>query len=122
MDGERQAFPVTAFFDIENPKLVSGMGVDVAVETYRNERAIVVSRRELVRTDEGYTAYISVNDAARSIPVEVGHEQGLQFEISAGLAEGDMLICSGQQRLVPETNLNVITLASAGNFAGSSVE
>jgi RND family efflux transporter MFP subunit len=113
MDGARQAFPVTAFFDIENPKLVSGMGVDVAVETYRNENAIVVSRRELMRTDTGYTAYVSVNDTAKPIAVEVGHEQGLQFEITAGLIEGDMLISSGQQRLVPETNLNIVALAAA---------
>ncbi|GHU64467.1 hypothetical protein FACS189447_01330 [Spirochaetia bacterium] len=118
MDSQKQAFPVTAFFDTDSSKLISGMGVDLAVETYRNEKAIVVSRRELMKTDTGYTAFIAVEDAehgeshqgglAKPVPVKIGQEQGLRYEIAGGLEEGDILISVGMQRLTPETALNIV--------------
>jgi RND family efflux transporter MFP subunit len=108
MDGIKQSFPVTAVFNVNSRKLISGMGVDLSVETYRNQKAIVVSRRELIKTDGGYTAFIAVNDAAKPVAVKIGHEQGLHYEIAGGLEEGDMLICDGMQRLSDNTLLNVV--------------
>jgi RND family efflux transporter MFP subunit len=125
MDSQKQSFPATAFFGGEHYKLVSGMGVDIAVETYRNDKAIVVSRRELLRTDTGYTAFIAVedgstradgsprNELAKPVAVKVGHEQGLHYEITHGLEEGDMLITSGAQRLSPNMPLNIVSAGSA---------
>jgi RND family efflux transporter MFP subunit len=115
MDGAKQAFPVTAFFDVNCRDLVSGMGVDVAVETYRNDKALVLSRRELVKTNKGHTAFIVEDGRAKQIAVELGEENGLRYEIVAGLNEGDMLIYEGQQRLAGDVRLNVVTrLADAG--------
>jgi RND family efflux transporter MFP subunit len=107
MDGTKQSFPVTAFFNLNSSKLISGMGVDLSVETYRNENAIVVSRRELLKTDGGYTAFIASNDTAKLVAVKIGHEQGLHYEITQGLVEGDVLISDGIQRLSPDMPLSV---------------
>jgi hypothetical protein len=110
------------------------MGVDVAVETYRNDKAIVVSRRELVRTDSGYTAFIAVGDGstrvdgstnvelAQPVAVKVGHEQGLHYEITQGLEEGDMLICDGIQRLSPNTPLNIVSAGSASALGAQDTD
>jgi RND family efflux transporter MFP subunit len=108
MDGTKQSFPVSAFFNVASNKLISGMGVDLSVETYRNQKALVVSRRELMKTDAGYTAYIAVADEAKPVTVKIGHEQGLRYEIAEGLEEGDLLICDGVQRLSPDTPLNIV--------------
>jgi RND family efflux transporter MFP subunit len=108
MDGTKQSFPVTAFFNVSSNKLISGMGVDLSVETYRNPKALVVSRRELMKTDTGYTAFIAVENTAKPVTVKVGHEQGLRYEIAGGLAEGDLLICEGLQRLSPDTPLHIV--------------
>jgi RND family efflux transporter MFP subunit len=108
MDGTKQSFPVSAFFNVASNKLISGMGVDLSVETYRNEKAIVVSRRELMKTGSGYTAYIAVDDEAKPIAVEIGREQGLRYEIAGGLEEGDLLICEGARRLSPDTPLHIV--------------
>jgi RND family efflux transporter MFP subunit len=121
MDSAKQAFPVSAFFDV-NRNLVSGMGVDVAVETYHNGKALVLSRGELVKTGEGYTAFVAQGDSAKQIPVKLGEENGLRYEVAAGLNEGDLLIYEGQQRLEAsafsgrtDTRLNVVMLvADAG--------
>jgi multidrug efflux pump subunit AcrA (membrane-fusion protein) len=115
MDSTKQAFPVTAFFDKllsqqNHRNLVSGMGVDVAVETYHNDKALVLSRDELVRTGEGYTAFVAQGDSAKQVAIKLGEENGLRYEIAAGLNEGDLLIYEGQQRLEADTRLNVVSL------------
>jgi RND family efflux transporter MFP subunit len=117
MDGAKQAFPVSAVFPVENGgsrDLVSGMGVDLAVETYRNEKAIVVSRRELVKTGSGYTAYISVDNVAMPVAIQIGREQGLKYEIAGGLREGDLLISEGIQRLSDGMSVNITNTLAAG--------
>jgi RND family efflux transporter MFP subunit len=116
MDGTKQAFPVNAVFPAGTEgvrDLVSRMGVDLAVETYRNEKAIVVSRRELVKTGSGYTAYISVNNVAKPASVQIGREQGLKYEITGGLAEGDILISEGIQRLSDGMAVNITNTLAA---------
>jgi RND family efflux transporter MFP subunit len=118
MDSAKQAFPVTAYFDvngIHSRNLVSGMGVDVAVETYHNGKALVLSRKELVKNGEAYTAFIEYNGSARQVAVELGETNGLRYEITGGLSEGDLLICEGQQRLENDTRINTAALlADAG--------
>jgi RND family efflux transporter MFP subunit len=113
MDSQKQAFPVAAFFETAGNKLVSGMGVDLSVETYRNENAIVLSRQELIKTDSVWTAFIAVGNTAKPVAVEMGREQGLRCEITGGLAAGDLLISDGIRRLSPEAALNIVALGSA---------
>lgn len=117
MDSRMQAFPVSAFFETTSGKLVSGMGVDLSVETYRNEKAIVLSRSELLETAEGPTAFVVVENTALQFAVRPGQEQGLRLEIISGLEAGDLLISGGIQNLAPDTKINIVTetdlLASA---------
>jgi RND family efflux transporter MFP subunit len=115
MDSQKQAFPVTAFFDGANRRMISGMGVDIAVETYHNGKAIVLSRKELLQTAGTYTAFVTDGDAPRQVVVQVGQERGLNFEITGGLHEGDMLICDGLERLSTDTKLNVTPLLALAN-------
>jgi RND family efflux transporter MFP subunit len=112
MDPIRQSFPVTAFFPMtseQGSRLVSGMAVDLSVEIYRNEKALVVSRRELVISDSGYTAFLAVNDAAQPVNIAIGREQGLRYEVKDGLCEGDLLITEGAQRLQAGTPINTVS-------------
>jgi RND family efflux transporter MFP subunit len=121
MDSAKQAFPVNAYFDVNGVNsvhgrnLVSGMGVDVSVETYHNDKALVLSRGELVRLGETYTAFVEYNGSAQQVTVELGEANGLRYEVTKGLSEGDLLICEGQQRIGNDTRLNTVTLlADAG--------
>ena len=116
MDSQKQSFPVTAFFDTGNRALISGMGVDIVVEVYHNEKAIVLSRRELIQGNNGAAAYIADGQAVRQVFVQTGQERGLQLEIVSGLNEGDMLISEGVQRISADSKINIVPalLASAG--------
>jgi multidrug efflux pump subunit AcrA (membrane-fusion protein) len=117
MDSAKQAFPVSAFFDKllsqqKHRNLVSGMGVDVAVETYHNDKALVLHRNEMVKTAEGYTAFVARGGSAKQVAVEPDEENGLRYEIAAGLNEGDLLIFEGQHRLDNDARLNAVTVAA----------
>ena len=114
MDSQRQSFPVTVFFDGGNRRLVSGMNVDISVETYRNEKAIVLARRELVQTETGQVVYVvdeasvSAIPTARQVAVQTGEEKGLRLEIIGGLSDGDLVVSEGVHRINEETRLNIV--------------
>ncbi|AEF84935.1 efflux transporter, RND family, MFP subunit [Treponema primitia ZAS-2] len=120
MDSRKRAFPVSAFFDITDlmalnqaRPFISGMSIDIVVETYRNEKALVVSRKELLKTDSGYAAYVARDNKAQRVDVQVGHERGLDFEITGGLESGDLLIYDGIQSLSDNIKLNIVETAQA---------
>jgi RND family efflux transporter MFP subunit len=117
MDSAKQAFPVIAYFDSGYRNLVSGMGVDVAVETYHNDRALVLSRSELVRTGAGYAAFIADDGVAKQVAVELGVVSGLRYEVRSGLYEGNLLVYEGQQRLEGSARLNTVTVLADGRQA-----
>ena len=98
MDSQKQAFPVTVFFDDGN-RLVSGMNVDIAVEVYRNEKAIILSRQEIIQTETGPAVFVAEGNMARRVPVKTGMEKGLRLEILDGLNEGELLISDGAQQI-----------------------
>ncbi|MDR0302858.1 MAG: efflux RND transporter periplasmic adaptor subunit [Treponema sp.] len=113
MDSQRQSFPVTVIFDGTNRRLVSGMNVDISVETYRNEKAIVLARRELVQTETGPAVFVIDDDAAsmqkaRRVAVQTGEEKGLRVEIVGGLSEGDIIVSEGVNQINEETRLNIV--------------
>jgi len=113
MDSQRQSFPVTVIFDGGNRRLVSGMNVDIAVETYRNEKAIVLSQRELIQTGTGPTVFVIADNTstiqrARQVAVQTGEERGLRVEIIGGLNEGDIIVSEGVNQISEETPLNIV--------------
>jgi len=111
MDSQRQSFPVTVFFVGGNHRLVSGMNVDISVESYRNEKAIVLARRELVQTETGPAVFIIDDQTvpkARRVAVQTGEEKGLRLEISGGLSEGDIIVSEGVNQINETTKLNIV--------------
>jgi membrane fusion protein, multidrug efflux system len=99
MDPVRKAFPVKAFFAGKPKSLVGGMSVDVSVEVYRNEQAVVVQQQELVREGSEWFAFIIQKGHAVKKQLATGREQNLEYEIVSGLTAGDVLVTSGAQEL-----------------------
>jgi len=113
MDSQKQSFPVTVFFVGGNRRLISGMNVDISVETYRNEKAIILMRRELVQTETGPAVFVVDDDTAlmpqaRRVAVRTGEEKGLRLEIISGLSEGDIIVSEGVNQINEETRLNIV--------------
>jgi len=108
MDSQKQAFPVTVFFNGGNHRLVSGMNVDIAVEVYRSEKAIVLYRQELIQTETGPVAFVVENDKLRQIAVQTGEEKGMRVEIIGGLNEGEYIVSEGVQSINAESKINIV--------------
>jgi len=114
MDSQKQAFPVTVSFDGGDRRLVSGMNVDVSVETYRNEKAIVLAQRELVPNGIGPAAFIVENGNLRKVAVQTGDARGLFVEITAGLNEGDTIVSEGIQSINANSKINIVPAIIGG--------
>lgn len=108
MDSEKKAFPVTVQFTGEERGLASGMSCDVAVEVYRNDAAIVVARSELVRSGQGWAAFVASGGTAELREVAVGRERGLDFEVVAGLVSGDVLVSEVKSGLSSGDKISVV--------------
>jgi RND family efflux transporter MFP subunit len=108
MDSQKQCFPVTAVFSGGNRKLVSGMNVDIAVETYRNEKAIVLSRQELIQTETGPAAFVVEENRLRQIAVQTGEQKGLRLEITGGLNEEDLIVSEGVHLINAQSAINIV--------------
>ena len=113
LDRQKQCFPVTAVFNDGNNNdsinsLVSGMNVDIAIEIYRNEHAIILSQQELVRTETGPVAFIVENNKLHQIMVQTGVENGLRTEIINGLSEGDMIVSEGVHQINIHSMINIV--------------
>jgi len=108
MDAQKQAFPVTVFFDGGDRRLVSGMNVDIAVEVYRSEKAIVLLRQELIQTDNGAVAFVVENNVLRQAVVRTGEEKGMYIEITGGLNEGEYIVSEGVQQINAQSKINIV--------------
>ncbi len=113
MDTDKRAFPVVVNFTGEGRGLASGFNCDVAVEVYRNDGAIVVPRSQLVKSADGWAAYIVNGDRAELRKVAIGRERGLDFEVVAGLLPGDLLVSDFKSGLAAGDKVAVVeTVAS----------
>ena len=114
MDSQKQAFPVTVFFDGGDRRLVSGMNVDVAVEVYRSEKAIVLLKQEIIQTATGPTVFVVEKNSGfttaqvRQVSVQTGEERGMRLEISGGLNEGEFIVSEGAQQINAESKINIV--------------
>jgi hypothetical protein len=89
------------------------MNVDILVETYRNEKALILARRELVQTETGPAVFVVDNNSeimpqAHLVAVQTGEEKGLRLEIIGGLSEGDIIVSEGVNQINEETRLNIV--------------
>jgi RND family efflux transporter MFP subunit len=99
MDAQKKAFSVKAAFIGMPRTLVGGMSVDVSVEVYHNDKALTVSRSELIRSGETWTVFTVKEGKALQEKVAIGRNQGLQYEITNGITEGTLVISEGNQGL-----------------------
>jgi RND family efflux transporter MFP subunit len=114
MDTGKKAFLVLADFPNKKHLLTSGMTMDVSLQTYINEAALQVHRKELVTENNVTYVYLSVGDTAQKHEVLIGKQQGLLLEIIQGLKPGDVLISEGSQ-MVQDGNKVYSVEALAGS-------
>ncbi len=115
LDPRKKAFPARAYFSGTPKSLVSGMSVDVEIEAYHSDAAMVVKRKDLIQTGGGWYGFVVEEDKAVKRRLTVGRTRGLELEILEGLDPGDMLITDGSRNLTENMPVKIIDRLVSGN-------
>jgi len=94
MDRGRNAFAVDLIFDNNQNLCKSGVIGEIAINTYSNDEAFVLSRSSVKSDLDGKYVYKVIDNEARKIYVEIGQENG-GFEIIDGISTKDQVIVKG---------------------------
>lgn len=108
MDGTKKAFEVKAIFENKNMLLTSGITADLTVETYRNNQAVKVQRKDLVTENGKHFVYVVDNGIAVKREVTIGMEQGTFVEITSGLQPGELLITEGNKMVADNSKVKIV--------------
>ena len=104
----RQAFGVVTEFANPGLKVRAGVTATVAIEAYQSDRAIVVGRKNIVRTGDHAYVFTAENGLARRKEVTLGRSADIDVEILTGLQPGETLITAGQMHLDDGTKIRVV--------------
>ena len=89
---------VNVLVDITSPRkdwesLGEGYRLDVRIQVYRREDALIVPIGALFRTGDRWSAYvIGAGQRARRVPVTIGHRNDRSAEVLAGLKAGERVV------------------------------
>jgi multidrug efflux pump subunit AcrA (membrane-fusion protein) len=73
----------------------------VSIPISAPREVLSVPKDALVQAGSGWTVFVSEEGKAQPRTVEVGVALGDRFEVLSGLAEGDLVVTRGNERLRP---------------------
>jgi len=95
MEQNKKAFRTEVIFTNKPKYITSGVTVKITINTETIPNAIVLDRSAMVESAGKTYAWIVVNNKATRREIKVGHNNGIEYEITAGLNPGDKLITEG---------------------------
>ncbi|TVQ53710.1 MAG: efflux RND transporter periplasmic adaptor subunit [Rhodobacteraceae bacterium] len=81
--------------------LAAGQSVTLRMPTAEARPALTVSKDAVSQTPRGWTVFVAVDGKAEPRIVEIGQPVGDRLEVLGGLAEGDLVVVRGNERLRP---------------------
>ncbi|MFK7869676.1 MAG: efflux RND transporter periplasmic adaptor subunit [Roseobacter sp.] len=82
-------------------KIAIGQSVTVSIPISAPREVLSVPKDALVQARGGWTVFVAEDGKAQPRTVEVGIALGDRFEVLSGLAEGDLVVTRGNERLRP---------------------
>ncbi|WP_299673814.1 efflux RND transporter periplasmic adaptor subunit [uncultured Roseobacter sp.] len=78
-----------------------GQSITVSIPISTPREVLSVPKDALVQARGGWTVFVAEDGQAQPRPVEIGVALGDRFEVLGGLAEGDVVVTRGNERLRP---------------------
>jgi len=107
-----RTFPVEFSLDNPNGVVKPEMVANIAVVRQTRDNAVVVPQEALVRTEDGFRAFVVDESAdpavARARDVVVGPAQENTVVIEEGLSSGDLLVVVGQQQVAEGDRVRIV--------------
>jgi membrane fusion protein (multidrug efflux system) len=108
LNRDMQAFGVVVELDNPGKRMRIGVTADVRINNYRNSRAIVVERKDILKESDKHFVYVVNNGLAEKRVVVLGRQQGLDVEIIDGLNSNEELIIEGQMLLEEGSKVKIV--------------
>jgi len=108
MDPFSKSFRANLEFPNKSNALRAGVTAKLSIAAATSSDVISVNRKNLVKEDEKYYAFLADGDKAKKVEVEIGKDRGLYLEILSGLNENDKLITEGQMFLDNGTKIKIV--------------
>lgn len=112
VDPRSRTFPIEIVMENPNGLVKPQMIANVQVATERLEDVIVVPRDVLIRTEDGYQAFVVAEseggDVAEARDVTLGASFENRVVVTHGLAPGDRLVVRGQQLVDPGDRVEIV--------------
>ncbi|MEL6317364.1 MAG: efflux RND transporter periplasmic adaptor subunit [Pseudomonadota bacterium] len=89
--------------------LAPGRAVQIEMPVGPAERVLTVSKDALVRSGADWVVMLAVDGKAERRVIEIGRAVGERVVVSRGLAEGDLAVVRGNERLNPGRALDIET-------------
>ncbi|MFH0736106.1 MAG: efflux RND transporter periplasmic adaptor subunit [bacterium] len=108
MDEMRRAFAVEVLFNNPQQKLNSGVTVDVNVNTYSKQNAIVLERNFIGKEGNKKFVFVTNDGLAEKKYITTGEENGICVEVLSSLKQGEILVTEGVSKLEQGKKVKVI--------------
>ena len=86
---------------IDMPTVAIGQSITVSIPISAPREVLSVPKDALVQARGGWTVFVAEDGQAQPRMVEIGVALGDRFEVLGGLAEGDIVVTRGNERLRP---------------------
>lgn len=104
-------FTATSFATLSNIADGQSLTIDIPVGAARE--VLAVPKDALVQARGGWTVFVADDGKAVPRPVTIGVPSGDRYEVLSGLAEGDMVVVRGNERLRPGQDISPMPLEAA---------
>jgi membrane fusion protein (multidrug efflux system) len=123
VDPQNRTVPIEVVLDNPGGRIKPSMVANVEVARAHLADVIVVPQQVVLRTEDGYEAFVVVDEngvaTARSRRLTLGPSQGNRVVVRDGLAPGDRLITLGQQLVDDGGRVRIVTAGQADSLGAT---
>ncbi len=123
VDERNRTFPIEIWLDNPENLVKAHMVANIQVVDQQLHNVVVVPQTAVVRSADGYLAYVVADRDGRKVASARKVELGAAFEgrvvIDSGLDEGDLLISLGQQQVDDGSLIRVVNAGTGSKPTGS---
>jgi len=108
MDQDQKAFKTEIIFDTHPKQIISGVTLQIRIEVARIDNAIVVERKSILEENNKKYVWLVRDNKAGKVEISTKHDNGIEYEVIAGLKNGDKMITSGISLLTDNCLVQVV--------------
>lgn len=108
MDQNSKAFRVEILFNSKTKYIASGVTVEINIEVLRVPNTIIIDRKSVIEIDGKLFVWVVENNKAVKKEIQTRHTNGIEYEVSSGLSEGDKLIVEGMTMVYDDALVKVV--------------